>query len=57
MRGGMMGGGMMRGMGHMGRMPVFGYLTDEEVTAACLFLSDVPPRPEPPNAARRPRAP
>ncbi len=43
-----MGGGMMGGrgmMGRMGRMPVFSYLTDEEVTAAYGFLSRYPPEP------------
>ena len=47
MGGGMMGGrGMMGGGGMMGRMPVFSYLTDEEVVAAYLFVSAYPPRPE-----------
>ncbi len=32
-------------MGRMGRMPIFGYLTDEEVRAAYLFLSRYPPEP------------
>ncbi len=45
-RGMMGGGGMMRGrgmMGRMGRMPIFGYLSDEEVRAAYLFLSEYTP--------------
>lgn len=50
MGGGMMGGGgMMRGrgmMGRMGRMPIFSYLTDEEVRAAYVFLSKYPPEPQ-----------
>lgn len=48
--GNMMGGGGMMGgrgmMGQMGRMPVFSYLTDEEVMAAYLFLSKYPPQPK-----------
>jgi cytochrome c5 len=41
---GMMGGGGMRG--RMGRMPLFSYLTDEEVMAAYVFLSNYPPQPK-----------
>lgn len=40
---GMMGGGMGM-MRHKGRMPVFPYLTEEEVVAAYLYLLEVPPR-------------
>jgi mono/diheme cytochrome c family protein len=29
---------------HRGRMPVFYYLTDEEIAAACLYLATYPPR-------------
>jgi hypothetical protein len=29
---------------YRGRMPVFGYLRDEEVAAAYLFLSEYPPQ-------------
>ncbi len=46
MGGGMRGGRMMRGrgmMGRMGRMPIFVYLSDEEVRAAYLFLSEYTP--------------
>lgn len=50
MGGGMMGGGgMMRGrgaMGRMSRMPIFSYLTDEEVGAVYVFLSRYPPEPQ-----------
>jgi hypothetical protein len=35
----MMGGGMMG----RSRMPVFGYLTEQEVLAAYLYLSRYPP--------------
>lgn len=37
-------GGMM--MSRLSRMPVFRYLTDEEVVAAYLYLSRYPPQPE-----------
>jgi len=30
----------------MGRMPLFSYLTDEEVMAAYVFLSNYPPQPK-----------
>lgn len=47
---GMMGGGRMMGgrgmMGRMGRMPIFSYLTDQEVGAAYVFLSRYPPEPQ-----------
>ena len=39
--GGMMGRGGM--MDRMSRMPVFSFLTDEEVVAAYLYLSEYPP--------------
>ncbi len=46
-QGGMMPGGGMMGRGgmmsRMSRMPVFSYLTDEEVLAAYLYLSEYPP--------------
>jgi mono/diheme cytochrome c family protein len=48
--GGMMHGGGMMGRGgmmaRMSRMPVFRYLTDEEVVAAYLYLSKYPPQPK-----------
>lgn len=37
--------GMMMGMMGGGRMPVFPYLTDEEIVAAYLYLEYYPPRP------------
>lgn len=46
MGGGMMGGGMMGGgMMGRGRMPVFDYLTEQEVLAAYLYLYRYPPEP------------
>lgn len=39
-------GGMMMMMARMSRMPVFSYLTDEEVMAAYLYLARYPPQPK-----------